>query len=742
MHSGRFSLLLLWAGCLVAFLSFGFSLISDLHGMDLDADPNMRPRAFKGFRKRWQSSHPSVPSESGPLSEQHDADEQYASDLPLFGFDALGSTEFFNLDDPDEIEPQLGPQRETADSDVQQVLDGSTQSQGNPQSCLHVLDPNKRELSWKAIAHHHELKRAKQDIGKLPWELEGSAFPGADRWQGTALASFDSLFASSIVGASDVCESQVVQTRPATVLSETVLPVIPMTLRRARKEPVDEDIRLQALLKFKDIILQDPLATQLGTSLKGRMHQGSDHDEIHQSFRDCFRMKASSTLQKRAASLMKLTKFLRAGGQLNPLRLSEPQLYAALCNMRSEGLGATSAQHVIEALHFLHATAKLRIVDLTDVISARCRGVARDMYLLKSPLQQKLPLTVEQVRRLEVAMQSSGPVLQCILGQVLFCIHACCRWRDSQRLKSISTEVGGGETLVYADALQSKTTLTAEAKTRFLPFVAIGTGIVAYDWAALWLDARHTEGLGFSDFALPSFSEKFACWLDTPMSSSEATMWIREFLDGTTGFRPEMIGSHSCKTTLLTWAGRSVGVVFSPSDRRLLGHHLDPNMKSVMCYSRECYTSLYSKVLSMFRLIRSGEFDPDQSAIARVVQMADGPAQSQNGAPGMVDGPEDPTVVSDSDSSVASLDSGHDDLDERPEPDERCVSLFPAFPGVPEASLFVHKISGLVHVANEDDFLICGRPTSCHFRAYAKVGDREHLVGCRQCLKSFQNRKV
>ena len=89
MHSGRFSLHLLWAGCLVASLSFGFSLISDLHGMDLDADPNMRPRAFKGFRKRWQSSQPSVPSESGPLSEQHDADEQYASDLPLFGFDAL-----------------------------------------------------------------------------------------------------------------------------------------------------------------------------------------------------------------------------------------------------------------------------------------------------------------------------------------------------------------------------------------------------------------------------------------------------------------------------------------------------------------------------------------------------------------------------------------------------------------------------------------------------------------------------
>ena len=140
------------------------------------------------------------------------------------------------------------------------------------------------------------------------------------------------------------------------------------------------------------------------------------------------------------------------------------------------------------------------------------------MYLTKSPLQQKQPLTVAQVYKLEGAMQSSGTVLRCILGQLLFCIHACCRWRDAQRLKSISTETGHGETLLYADAPTSKTALTAEAKTRFLPYAAIGTGLSAEDWSAMWLDARR-EGLTFSEFVLPSFSEKYACWLDTPMSA-------------------------------------------------------------------------------------------------------------------------------------------------------------------------------------------------------------------------------
>eukprot|EP00435_Cladocopium_sp_Y103_P040512 s2607_g11.t1 len=242
--------------------------------------------------------------------------------------------------------------------------------------------------------------------------------------------------------------------------------------------------------------------------------------------------------------------------------------------MRQNGAGATSAQHVLEALHFLDASTKLLVVDLSEVISARCRGVARDMYLMKNPLRQKQPLTVEQVRLLERLMQDSGTVFQCILGQILFCIHASCRWKDSQRLKSIYNESGHGETLVHADAMTSKTTLTVEAKTRFLPYVALGTGVLAQEWSQLWLEARALEGLEQDEYVLPSYSEKNACWLRVPMSAAEATVWIREFLEASAGFSPELVGSHSCKATLLTWAGRCLKPAFSPTERRLLGHHL------------------------------------------------------------------------------------------------------------------------------------------------------------------------
>ena len=138
-------------------------------------------------------------------------------------------------------------------------------------------------------------------------------------------------------------------------------------------------------------------------------------------------------------------------------------------------------------------------------------------------------------------------------------------------------------------------------------------------------------------------------------------------------------------------------------------------------------------------MIRSGEFNPDQKAIDCVVQMADGSEDPQMEA---TSEPPDPELQSDSDSSIASVDDLHDGDPFDGAPDGRTVSLFPAFPGVPEASLMVHKISGLVHIVNEDDILSCGRPTSMHFGQYAKSPDREHLAACRQCLRAFQNRKV
>ena len=173
---------------------------------------------------------------------------------------------------------------------------------------------------------------------------------------------------------------------------------------------------------------------------------------------------------------------------------------------------------MIEALHFLDSTAGFTMCNIGAVISGRCRGVARDMFLSKDPLSQKRPLSVRQVEWLEQLMQNISTSERCIVGQLLFCIHTCCRWKDAQRVKRIYVEHGKGECLIHADAISSKTPLTLDAKTRFLPYVAIGSGWLGQDWATPWLQARVCECIvdTADDFSCQAFRKETSAGSTSP----------------------------------------------------------------------------------------------------------------------------------------------------------------------------------------------------------------------------------
>ena len=412
------------------------------------------PRALEGFRRRWDPPRGSVSDQSGPS----DAAEHIQCELPADGAQEddlfCGDTgEIVSVDVDVSLLHDADPQQDLHVTDGKLLFESVGEMQQPPP--IQVLDPQNREPQWKHVAIEADAKRFRSSFQKLPREMEGSAFRPLDRWHSTGLAAFDKLFQPTFVGAFDVFDSQVVQTRLSVSVFRPDAPVVPISSKRARLEPLDEDIRQKALLRLGDLMLQDPLATQLGAWLRGQVEQGEMPDNVEQSIRDAFRMKTSSTLLECAASLWKLTGASRDMGQLHPLRLSEAQLYVVLCRMRESGAGATTAQHVLEALHLLDGAISFQLVDLTEVVSSRCRGVARDMYLTKDQLCQKVPLVVEQVRKLEMTMEKVGTVLRCTIGRILFCIHACCRWKDSQRLKAITTESGHGETLLYADVLTS-----------------------------------------------------------------------------------------------------------------------------------------------------------------------------------------------------------------------------------------------------------------------------------------------
>ena len=599
-------------------------------------------------------------------------------------------------------------------------------------------DLSSTEAAWKSRALEVASKRAKAFRLKQPWESShfNAVFGSTDMFQGTIAAGSSGMLLPTQVGLQDVLHTCIGTTVQSDVSGLRC--VVPTSdLKFSRRELPDEEVRRAALDRLRSLLVWDTGATRLGLSLQKIADRTSSPELIDQSVRDCFRAKASSTLQKRASSLWRLSKLLLEVGANSPLQFSEEQLYACLCILRDTGAGATSAQHILEALWFIEGTAKYVSMNLSLVVSGRCKGVARDLYLKKDPLQQKQPLKVEHVRALEQLMRSLNAIDRCILGQLLFCIHACCRWKDSQRVKRISLEEGEGETLVYCEALSSKTSLTAESQTRFLPYVALGSGVSLCDWASLWVSSREYLGLECNEHCLPSYSERECGWVEAPMSSSEATCYMRDFLMEAGMEREELskFGSHSCKSTLLTWVGRSTIVQFTPTERRQLGHHMKPGTKWILTYSREADTTLYGKVLAMFKTLRDGAFNPDLPAVARVIQTANDLCADSSVVVGEHQAEEG--GESDSDSSHGSeLDVGTvGALNVRGDFHRVEFSMIPA------SSLVAHRISGVVHTANEDSYLLCGRRPSRNFSSYGDCeADHPNLDVCRQCLRALKGR--
>ncbi|CAE7446464.1 unnamed protein product, partial [Symbiodinium sp. CCMP2456] len=327
-------------------------------------------------------------------------------------------------------------------------------------------------------------------------------------------------------------------------------------MARFRPEPSDDDVRDLALKRLKALLTGDPFASELGRSLLDKMGALASDEVVAQSFSDAFRAKAASTLCGHSCALARFS-FWCARQGVEPLRATEEELYAYLCEMRSSKRGATSGDKFLRSLSFLEHVAGL------------------------------LFMKMDEVRLLEELMcEDLQDTDACVLGQLLMCIHSAGRWRDIQGLHEVEVSVGPSTSLLIASGLKSKTTQTPEAQRRFLPYVAVATGVSGRNWGERWLEARTREGLTWGgDFCLPSFSLRLGRWSSVRMGSGEASAYLRDFLTA-------------------------------------IGHHAASDTKSMLVYSREAYSRLYAKVVAMFRTITTGSFDPDLPPAERVEHMA------------------------------------------------------------------------------------------------------------------------
>ena len=581
------------------------------------------------------------------------------------------------------------------------------------------LASREADIDVRARAIVSLAKRRRLEVPRLPWDKPKSVFQ-------VTMEHFLSF--EPQVGLKETLMSS---REPAEATGSVEIPwSVVRRLGRMRAAPCKDDIRSSAMKRLKVLILLDPEATKLGASLLKQTQELREDEYIMQSLADAFRKPASATLQKRALSLQCFAVKAYELGFDSPWRLDEEQMYSLFQTLREEGVKASTAPHILEALNFMHGIAVFSYMPLDAVVSARTRGVARDLRLSKAPLRQRDPLSLERVRYLEELMQRGSSWLCCIVGQFLLCIHASVRWGDSQNIVSLEILGDGQGAILMASALGSKTTLTAEAKTRYLPYACVAEGVLQRPWAAAWMAAREDQKLTFEAGCLPTWRASQGRWGDVAMSSEEASSILEELLvQGSLGPKAsESIGTHSFKATMISWSGWCACIPFTNNERRLMGHHVKRGSTSTLIYSRQYYINLCGKLLAMFQAIREGRFNPDLDVSHRVMSVADSLRPDAQAGPDPVrEDAQEPVHAEDS--SV----SGESEAEHMP-PDLGPIKRVP-FSGCSPDELRVHRLSGIVRRIKGVNFFWCGRPVTGRYRDFA-VDDQDEPETCLQCRKA------
>ena len=110
-------------------------------------------------------------------------------------------------------------------------------------------------------------------------------------------------------------------------------------VKRVRTQQSDEDMRNVGIKKLVSLLLIDPAAI-LGRTLVPEAEALVNETQIRQSVDHAFASKASSTIYKRACSLVRYEYWQRSTyGHSSPFRTSEIEVYGYLTSLEAEGAG-------------------------------------------------------------------------------------------------------------------------------------------------------------------------------------------------------------------------------------------------------------------------------------------------------------------------------------------------------------------------------------------------------------------
>lgn len=654
---------------------------------------------LQGFRKRWANAGaaPASPSvhPGGPLLSEPDLD--VISDNP----EAAVDTES-NVSDS-----LLEPSASSCSRHVEQT---------GVVTALSVLRSAKRV--------------------KLPWE-SGPLAPLFNS------ESFNKRFdlKPTHIGIADVLNPRPKERAAPLVTQEISAPsrLVRKRIALVRYNVQDDELRSRALNRFRVLISLDFHATATGTAMLDSLGMISTDTDTMQMLSDSLSNKATGTLLKRSSSLWRWANWVATCGTGTCFDQPEAVVYEYLNFLRNSGAAPTAASHFIEALRFADQVFRLTKMNTGSILSSRVTGAAHSMFLQKQKLRQAPAFPVDAVATFEaLCIGDPRRHVRVICGGIMFCIFACVRWFDAMRIESVWIDKFITMCLLEAETSRHKTSMTKESKTRLLPYTCIGNFLLDSSWAQSFMTAR--EECGFDDNSpfLPSWNEVQQTWSSYPMSSGEATCWIREFLHGVVT-DPEKYSSHGCKCTVLTWAGMCT--LFTREERTLLGHHVEPQTRSSTTYSRDSQILLQYKVVKLVGLIRSGRLKPDVSRAERLNMLVQQGPQCED--PELSETWEEPQlVVSDEHSDDADTEHHDEVLDALNDSVEVLRDPVPADSG--EFQWYVHTFTGVAHAASKSDSsgdlkLLCGRYITVNLKQADRNGlDLKTSLLCIQCNSALK----
>ena len=169
--------------------------------------------------------------------------------------------------------------------------------------------------------------------------------------------------------------------------------------------------------------------------------------------------------------------------------------------------------------------------------------MAASLSMTAGPIEQALPLTVQQVCQLERLVVTSDDLRDKImLGCALILLYSCARVSDGQRaircildadlapINPADTEVKG---FLELEVLGNKAARSDKLKRSLLPLVAPIFNLAGVDWFRSWVQAREALGLNVNGKLNHPFLCRFDAQyepMDQNVSSSELGKFIRAAL--------------------------------------------------------------------------------------------------------------------------------------------------------------------------------------------------------------------